>query len=203
MSTTGKTGRRPGGSTREAILQAARVEFAAHGFRGATVRAIGARAGADPALIRHFFGGKQGLFMAALELPPEPRREIRGAFDAPVDQWGEQLTRAYLTLWEDPGTAGPLQATAASAFSDPQAMERMREFIGANLQDIARRLPGEDPTLRITLAMSHIVGVVMVRHLVRMEPLASSDLEVLVASIGPVVQQCLTGPLPRVGEPDG
>src|ERR1044072_1427095 len=85
----GRTGRRTGpGSSRQAILDAARDHFTRHGYKGATLRAIAAQAGGDPALVRHFFGGKDGLFAAAMELPPAAARGILGAFDAPPEPWG-------------------------------------------------------------------------------------------------------------------
>ena len=65
-----RTGRRTGDSgTREAILGAARKQFGDHGYAGATIRAIAADAGVDPALVHHFFGTKERLFAAAMRLP--------------------------------------------------------------------------------------------------------------------------------------
>ncbi len=68
-----RRGRRPGGAdTRDALLTAARTEFAERGFDGATVRVIADRAGVDPAMVNHWFGGKEALFTAALDLPIDP-----------------------------------------------------------------------------------------------------------------------------------
>src|ERR1700759_1320075 len=78
-----RRGRRPGGAnTRAQLLDAARAEFAERGYEGATVRAIADRAGVDPAMVNHFFGGKDGLFPASLDLPrdaPAPRGSCRGS----------------------------------------------------------------------------------------------------------------------------
>ena len=53
--------------TRDLILDAALAEFAAKGLSGGRVDEIAARAGVNKRMIYHYFGSKQGLFLAALE----------------------------------------------------------------------------------------------------------------------------------------
>ena len=78
----------PGGAdTRAELLDAARVEFAERGYDGATVRAIADRAGVDPAMVNHWFGGKEALFTAALELPVDPA-EVLGRGRCPATRSG-------------------------------------------------------------------------------------------------------------------
>ncbi|GAB95015.1 AcrR family transcriptional regulator [Kineosphaera limosa] len=194
----GRTGRRPGsGSSRDEILQAAREQFTEHGFKGATLRAIAAQAGVDPGLIRHFFGDKAGLFTASLELPPEAVRTVLATFSAPSDEWGVRATRAYFGLWEDPETAGPLRATVVSAFANDQALERLRDFLAATvLQQVTAHLPQDDPGLRLTTAMTHLLGVAIGRYLLQVPPLVAADLDDIVAMVAPTIQHYLTGPLP-------
>lgn len=50
--------------TRERILDAALVEFGEHGYAGARISAIAARAGVNQQLISYYFDGKEGLFRA-------------------------------------------------------------------------------------------------------------------------------------------
>lgn len=52
---------------RARLLEAARAEFAAHGFRGASIQAIARAAGATPAMVHYYFGNKGGLYRAMLE----------------------------------------------------------------------------------------------------------------------------------------
>jgi AcrR family transcriptional regulator len=52
---------------REALLRAALSSFAAHGFKGASTRAIAAAAGVNQGLIRHHFGSKEGLWRELIE----------------------------------------------------------------------------------------------------------------------------------------
>lgn len=198
VDTGGKTGRRPGGvSSKQAILEAAREQFTRHGYKGATVRAIAGRAGVDAGLIRHFFGGKDGLFAASMEVPPEAFAAVLSALDGPRQGWGESLARAYLGVWEDPAVAAPLRATVASAVGNEQAMDRMREHLVQRvLAHLAPRLPDDNPELRFAAAITHVVGIALGRHLLKAPPLTSQSVDELVALIAPAVQHYLTGPLP-------
>ena len=196
---SGRTGRRPGSvSTRDAILRAARAEFSRRGYKGATLRAIASAAEVDPALIRHFFGGKEGLFTAAMEMPIDALGTILEAFEGPREQWGERLARAYLSLWDEPPTAAPIRTAVVSAFGNEQAMAQLRDFIMSTIMESLRpRLPDDDPELRLTTAVTHIVGIAIGRYILRVPPLAEASLEDLVALIAPSVQHYLTGSLHR------
>ncbi|RBQ21714.1 TetR/AcrR family transcriptional regulator [Spongiactinospora rosea] len=199
-----RPGRPPSGDgrNRDRILAAARHEFAAKGFRGATMRSIAAAAGVDVALLAHYFGNKDGLFAATLQLPGQAVQQVQGAFDGPVGELGERLARAYLSLWEDPGLAGSLRATVASALAHEGAREQLRELLTAALpEDVHSLLPGDDPDLRLGLALNHLFGIALGRHLLRLPPLADRDLPTLLAAIAPTVQHYLTGPLGRSVEP--
>lgn len=192
-----RAGRRPGSSgTRGAILDAARTAFAERGFAGTTVRAVAEGAGVDPALVHHFFGTKDGLFAAALALPADLVDRLPHLLDGDRAGVGERMTRTYLSLWEDPVTSAPLRAVVRSAVTHDSAATLLRELIASRLLVHATaRLGGDAPELRLALAGAHLVGVAMVRHVVRLEPVASADLEVLVAAIAPAVQRYLTGDL--------
>jgi AcrR family transcriptional regulator len=54
-------------ATRAAILEAAKMQFALKGYDRAVLRVIAAEAGIDVALVKRYFGGKEGLFLAALK----------------------------------------------------------------------------------------------------------------------------------------
>lgn len=199
VDTQGKTGRRPGTvSSKQAILDAARDQFTRNGYKGATLRAIAAQAGIDPALIRHFYGDKDGLFLAAMEMPSEAVHRILAVFSAPDHEWGELLTHSYLSLWEDPATAAPLRATVVSAFSNDQAMDRFLTFVTSTVLEGARpHLPDDDPSLRLSVAMSHLISVAMARHLMKAPPIAARPLDQIVALVAPAIQRYLTDPLPQ------
>src|SRR4051812_30128042 len=95
----GRGRRRGGPDTRGEILAAARQSFAGKGFTGTTIRAVAADAGVDPALVHHYFGAKEDLFLAALEIPVDPRRLVPPVFDEGVAGAGERLVRVFLSVW--------------------------------------------------------------------------------------------------------
>ena len=87
-----RTGRRPGESgTRERIADAARVLFAEQGFDRTSVRAVAAKAGVDPALVHHYFGTKQRLFLEAVDFPIDTQRSIESLSIDDPDQVGADL----------------------------------------------------------------------------------------------------------------
>jgi AcrR family transcriptional regulator len=108
-----RSGRRSGDSgTREAIIEAARGEFAARGYDGATIRAIAAAASVDPALVHHFYGSKEQLFAAAMRLPLVPGEVIAAALadgNRPAGvSAGQHLVASGLALWESEDMRGPV-----------------------------------------------------------------------------------------------
>lgn len=191
------TGRRPGPSTsRQAILDAAREQFAAKGYRAATMRTIAAAAGVDTALIRHFFGTKDTLFAASLDVPRESTERIVAALSSAAPGIGQRFARTYLELWEDPTSGQPLQAMVRSAIADPEAAELLRGYLRTNVVDVIT--PGmevDQPAFRVGLAASHLLGAAIGRHVVAIEPLASTDFEVLVNTVAPLIEHYLLGDL--------
>lgn len=191
----GKTGRRVGPSqSREALLGAARVQFALHGYERATLRAIAADAGVDPGLIRHFFGGKDDLFAATIELPPELVSAVIGEFRAGTEGLGERVTRRYLGLWEDQQTGPVLISLTRTALTHEPALEHFREFLMATVvRQAGTYIPGSNPELRLNLAMGSLLGVALTRHIYRTPPTANASIEQLVTFIAPTVEQYLVG----------
>ena len=191
---------RPAGSppNREAILSAARQQFAQRGYDSATIRTIAAAAGVDPALVHHYFGSKDVLFAAALQLPVSPREVVPGLLAGGVDGLGERLLRRLFELWAaDPG-GGPLIGLIRSAASHQEAARMVREYVTREvLERIAASLDLPQPRLRAALAASQVIGLAMARFVVRVEPIASADPELLVACYAPTLQRYLTGPLPE------
>src|SRR5918912_1852951 len=120
--------RRAGEDTRAALLDAARVEFTERGFDGATVRSIAQRAGMDPAMVNHWFGGKDGLFVAALQLPFDPEDIVRRILDGDPRQLAERVLRTFLSVWDTNG-GGALTALVRSVASHEAAARMMREFV--------------------------------------------------------------------------
>jgi AcrR family transcriptional regulator len=185
--------RRAGEDTRAALLDAARVEFTERGFDGATVRTIAQRAGMDPAMVNHWFGGKDGLFVAALELPINPEDIIRRVLDGPPGQTAERILRTFLSVWDANG-GGALTALVRSVASHEAAARMMREFVSRVVFGrIVSAVAPDQPELRTALCGTQITGLAMVRYVIRLEPLASADHDTVVAAIAPNLQRYLTG----------
>ncbi len=189
-------GRRPAGEdTRAALLDAARVEFTERGFDGATVRTIAQRAGVDPAMVNHWFGGKDGLFVAAMEIPVNPAEIIPRILDGDPEQVAERILRIFLSVWDANG-GGALAALMRSVASHEQAARMMREFVSRVI--IGRIVSAVAPDrleLRAALCGTQIAGLAMMRYVIRLEPLASADHNTVVAAISPNLQRYLTGVL--------
>jgi AcrR family transcriptional regulator len=190
-----RTGRRPGVSgTREAILDAARRAFAEHGYQHATIRGVADLAGVDPALVHHYFGTKQALFVAAVQLPVNPVEQLMAVLAEDPGQAGERMVELFLSIWDHAADQSPLLALVRSAVGDEHAAAMLREFIAEEvLGQIAHRLGSPDAQLRATLVGSQIIGLAMARYIVKVEPLASAPAAQVVAAIGPTLQRYLTG----------
>jgi AcrR family transcriptional regulator len=196
-----RTGRRPGNQdTREAILAAAREAFADRGFDGSSIRSIASAAAVDPALVHHYFGSKDQLFLDAMQAPFDPAAVLTSVLASGADGVGERLVRTMLSVW-DSAAGGAAAAIVRSAVSNEMFARMMREFvIHRILRKMARDLnldPAEG-ALRTGLVATQIAGLIMVRYILRIEPIASLPAEAVVALIGPTVQRYLTGPLPTL-----
>ncbi len=197
----GRTGRRPGPSdSREAILEAARNAFADRGYNGATVREIGRRAGVDPALVHHFHGTKEQLFAAAMRLPADPSVAIPDLLRAGESGLGERLVRFFLATCETGGEASPFLALLRGAAGHEGSATMLRQFISrAVVGRVAASLDRPGAELRATLVGSQLVGLAMVRYVVRVEPLASANHQTVVDAVAPTVQRYLTGEIAGSG----
>ena len=83
-----KRGRDPVKS-KQTILQAATGEFCQHGFSGARIETIAAKSRSNMRMIYHYFGNKEGLYLAVLEAAYARLRSREHALDldraSPVD----------------------------------------------------------------------------------------------------------------------
>ncbi|MDG6102569.1 TetR family transcriptional regulator [Dactylosporangium aurantiacum] len=193
-----RTGRRPGNQdTRQAILVAAREAFAERGFDGTSIRQIATSAGVDPALVHHYFGAKDKLFLATMDAPIDPGELLPKIFEAGIDGVGERLVRTFLGVWDSPA-GSPAAALFRSAMQHEWSARMLREFL---VTQILRRAighlkldPAEAPR-RAALVASQMAGIVMVRYILKIEPMASMSQDEIVHSVAPTIQRYLTEPL--------
>jgi AcrR family transcriptional regulator len=206
-SSAGSPPRRPGrpaksravtDNTRGLILAAAGAEFAREGYDATSMRGIARVAGVDPALVRHYFADKADLFAEAVAAPMRPDRMVQQALEGPRDQIGANLVRYIVMTLDDPAIAKRVIRLMHTALGQEFAARMLRQFIIREvLKRVAKELGDDDAELRASFAATQIVGLVVARYGVRIEPLASASPEEVVQRIGPVVQWHLMGnPLP-------
>jgi AcrR family transcriptional regulator len=172
------------------------VSFAERGLEATTVRDVARRAEVDPALVHHYFGSKQQLFVAAMELPVDFQTVVPRLLEGPRDELGERFVRFLLDLWEAPAMRPLMLGIIRSASTDPIAAGMLRRNLAEGpLLAVARAIDRPDAALRATLAGSQLVGLMMARYVVGVEPLASAPRETIVRTIGPAIQRYLTGDL--------
>lgn len=189
-------GRRPGApETRSAILDAARASFAEVGFQGTTIRAVAASAGVDPALVHHYFGTKDALFMAALQMPVDPRALLAPVIAEGPDGAGERLLTTFLAVWDDPELQPALLALARSVVAPGGGRLLTDGFLPVVIRPMLAPLAPDRAEVRIPLVASQLLGLIVARYLLAVEPLASMPAADVVATVGPTLQRYLTGEL--------
>jgi len=194
---TVRSGRRPGQTrTRGAILEAARRQFGSKGFDRTSLRAIAAEAGVDQALILHFFRSKIGLFLEVVELPIDPDVVIPAILEGPREGIGERVATFVVSVLDTAEARSTVSAMVRAATSEPEAARVVRERFTHELWGpLARALEVDQAALRVSLVGSQIIGLVVARYIVRVEPLASSSSEHVISLIAPTLQRYLIEPL--------
>jgi AcrR family transcriptional regulator len=184
-----RPGRRPGPTeTRQTILAAARELFAEKGYDGASIRAIARTAGVDPALVHHFFTSKEDLFVAAMEFPFDPAQLLPHIAAGPKEELGERLVRVFLSVWGDPQLQPRATAILRSATTSEQGAAMLREFASSALLGRVAEASGV-PLLRINAAAGQMIGVMILRYVLAVEPIASATEDELVELLAPTLQR--------------
>ncbi|MGP3971142.1 TetR/AcrR family transcriptional regulator [Streptomyces sp. 6N223] len=182
-------------AARERILDSARTEFAKRGYDKTSIRAIARGAQVDPALVHHYFGTKERVFSAAVAQAAAPATNaLIGEQPIDIEAFGERFTRIFFRIWENPVTRSPLLAIVRSAVNHEAAARIFRDFVATQLLSrVAGGIPGPDARLRAELAAAQLIGCVLLRYVMKAEPVASADPEDLIRRLAPVVQHHLTG----------
>jgi AcrR family transcriptional regulator len=188
-----RTGRRPGApDTRDAILAVARRRFATRGYTATSLRSIAADAGVDPALLIHYFGTKEGLFTEASGLPARLSEVFGGLDGAPLPESAAALVRGYLQFVDSDQSRNAILALVRSAVSHEKAAAMLREFMTSELLPVIARLTGHpDARLRASLVAAQLIGIAMMRHVLRLEPVAKASPDEIVALVAPVIERYL------------
>lgn len=182
--------RRRSDPTRDAILRAARTQFADVGFDRTTIRSVAAQAKADPSLVMRYYGSKDGLFAAAadfdLQLP-----DLR---DVPRTAVGERLIGHFVDVWDSEPSFRLLLRAAAT---NDAAARRMQAIFTEQLAPAIARLHPEgtakDLAERAVAVASQTLGIGLCRYVLKLAPMAQLPPDRLVAMFGPTLTRYLTG----------
>jgi AcrR family transcriptional regulator len=185
--------------TREAILGAARRQFADHGYGRASLRSIAAAAGVDQKLIAHYFGSKQQLFLAAIGLPINPGDvllRVLGDGERDPAVVTARLVDEVTAILEQPELVQSIAALIRAGASEPDVAQLLRAFFpGAVLESVEGLLGPGDPAYRLNLVGSQVIGLVMARAVVGLEPMSSMPARAVAESVAPNLARYLIGPL--------
>jgi AcrR family transcriptional regulator len=176
--------------TRNAILAAARRRFADDGYERATIRVIAADAGIDPSMVMRYYGSKDGLFAAAVDVV----LHLPALDEVPPERRGETLVRHFLGLWENGRPSDVLTVLLRSAVTNEAAADRMRTVFATQVGTAIGSVTDHGPT-RASLIVSQLLGMAMCRYILRLPPIVALDTETLVATLAPTVQSYLSTPL--------
>ncbi|HUZ70053.1 MAG TPA: TetR family transcriptional regulator [Candidatus Saccharimonadales bacterium] len=188
-----RTGRRPGAPrTREDILLVARRSFGARGYDATSLRSIARQADVDPALLIHYFGTKDALFVAALEVTMGPSAMFGGLANETIAEAAQLIVRRYLLMLDHEQTRDVVLGLVRSAVSSERAATMLREFLSQNVTSFLRPLIAHpDAELRASLLVAQLIGIAMLRHVVKAEAVASASNEDLVSRVAPVIEAYL------------
>ncbi|HEV7422200.1 MAG TPA: TetR family transcriptional regulator [Mycobacterium sp.] len=190
---------RPAGTsdTRERILASARELFARNGIDKTSIRSIGAAAGVDPALVHHYFGTKQQLFAAAIHIPIDPMKVIGPMRETPVEELGLKLPSLLLPLWDSEMGSGLIATLRSLLAGHDVSLVRsfLQEVVSVEVGSRVDDPPGSG-RIRVQFVASQLVGVVMARYILELDPFKSLPVEQIAETIAPNLQRYLTGDLP-------
>ena len=180
------------GEVRERILEAAHATFTELDYKHATFREIARRADVDPALIAYYFHSKAQLLRESLALPEDPKTLMVAALlDGPPEETGHRLAATILNTWEQAATAGTLETLFTLLLQDASTQQTFARYVQDEILATVKRQLGTDLDHAIELMMSGVLGVLLSRYIVKIEPLASMNRDDLIDVLGTVMQRLL------------
>jgi AcrR family transcriptional regulator len=197
-----RRGRRHGEPvSRDVVLQAAKREFAKHGYEKTTLRAIADEAHVDASMVLYLFGSKAELFRESMKLVLDPSLFTAQLAAGDDVELGHRIVRAYLGIWEQPDTAASMVSMLQSATSNSDAHEAFREFLHSYVMTAVTDALGgaEEARLRAMLAATSLVGTAMLRYVMRVPPLSSLSVDQVITLVGPTVHRYLTASTQELG----
>ena len=153
--------------TEARILDAATQIFLAAGYERSTIRAVASAAGVDPGLVMHYFGSKQELFRRVIDAAPVP--EVSGE----PGQAAEQILGSLADRLANEPTAS--LTLLRSMLTNPEAASAASVAAARYEAQIAKAIPAGDASLRAAIISAITLGVMVSRHLIKSDELATAD----------------------------
>jgi AcrR family transcriptional regulator len=183
---------RDAAATRRRILEHARRQFAGHGYTAVTVKGVADAAGVSPNLITRYFGGKDGLFLAAtrVEIP------VENSFDGDLSTLGARLAANIVQRWFSTPEQDPLLVLQRAAGERPEAAEALAAFLDTNsLEPLYRYLRDsgldeDDARDRAAAIDAFVLGVSTRRRVLRSALGEPAELQ---AWLGATIQRLADG----------
>ena len=166
--------------TEARILAAAAQIFLTAGYERTTIRAVASAAGVDAALVMHYFGSKQELFRQVIETAPVP--SISGA----PGQAAEQILASLADRLASEPTAS--LTLLRSMLTNPEAASAASAAAARYEAQIAQAIPASDASLRAAIISAITLGVMVSRHLIKSDELATADPAQVISLLRP----CMT-----------
>jgi AcrR family transcriptional regulator len=166
--------------TQARILSEARKLFAESGYDRTTIRAVAAAANVDPGLVMHYYRSKEHLFARAVEAEASL---LPGGTAGDVAE--QLLDRLRQSLTEEPIES---LALLRSMLTHPEAAHEIRDTSRAHKDRISAAIPDDQANLRADVVSAALIGVVLGRHLIKLDHLADADPQQIIDILRPCVR---------------
>ena len=156
---------------------------------GTTMRTASALAGLAPGVVDALVRNRGQLLEALASLPGDPRGAVPRLVSSSMDGMGAHIVRSWITLTDDAAVRRDLLAMSAATGGAATSLQPMVDALQATLIDpLVSALGMPDARLRATALAATLAGLVVTRHVLGIEPLASASADEVVAIMGPVVE---------------
>jgi AcrR family transcriptional regulator len=163
--------------TEARILDAAGQIFLTAGYERTTIRAVASAAGVDAGLVMHYYGSKQELYRRVIEAAPVPELS-----ETPAEAAEQILAGLAGRLASAPVAS---LALLRSMLTNPEAASAASVGIARYEAQIAQAIPAADADLRAAIISAVTMGIIISRHLIKADELATADPAQIISLLRP------------------
>jgi AcrR family transcriptional regulator len=180
-------------SSRDRIFAAAKALFERDGFAETGIREIATAAGFTPALVIRYFGSKEQLFLATMELDNSLTQILTG----PLETLGADLAAFVMSVSQPPLLGGGVFGALMRASDRPAVQASLQQSLETSVvAPLSGRLTGDNADLRARLIWACVTGLFTALELVGDTTLRSANQQDVVDLYGPCIQRLVTGSAP-------